>query len=206
MSRARSARIRIVVFDVGGVLVEDRGEQVLRQHFRDPREAARLRATWSASPSLRAFESGRLDADAFVDAFIAEMDLAIARDEFVAAFESLPGRLHPQVPALLDALRGRYALATLSNTNSLHWPRVSGELGVGALVDVHFPSYQTGHLKPDPGAFTQVIEHFGCDPESILFLDDHPINVEAAQAAGMHAARARGAGEVRRELTTRGLL
>ena len=198
--------IRIVVLDVGGVLVEDRGEQVLARWIRDPAEAARLRATWRDSPSLAAFESGRLSVDDFVDAFIAEMALAIERDAFIAAFSSLPGGLLPGVPALLAELRDRVTLASLSNTNALHWPRVSGELGIGRLIEHHFPSHETGNLKPARAAFAQVVEHFGCVPAAMLFLDDHEVNVEAALESGMDAAVARGPESARRILMDRGLL
>lgn len=201
-----AAEIRIVVLDVGGVLVEDRGEQVLADWIRDPREAARLRATWSGSRTLSAFESGRLSVDAFVDAFTAEMNLTIGRDAFIEAFSSLPGLLHPGVPALLAELRERVTLASLSNTNALHWPRVSGELGIGELIEHHFPSHETGNLKPARAAFEQIIEYFGCEPAAILFLDDREVNVAAALATGMDAAVADGPQSARGILAARGLL
>jgi len=40
----------------------------------------------------------------------------------------------------------------------------------------------------------------------VLFLDDNPLNVEAAQSFGMHAVRVRGATETQRVLTDLGII
>jgi putative hydrolase of the HAD superfamily len=45
----------------------------------------------------------------------------------------------------------------------------------------------TGHLKPDPVAYTTAIAAMGCDPGDIVFVDDHLDNVDGAIAAGMIA-------------------
>ena len=201
-----SGTTRIILFDLGGVLVETRGEQVVRDWVKDPDQAERVRSTWLTSSSLRAFESGRLSVNDFADAFTRELDLSVGRDLFVRVFTSIPGRLYPEVPALLDRLRDRYTLASLSNTNPLHWPRVSEEMGVEELLHHHFPSHLTGKMKPDREAFEQVVEHFACDPTTILFLDDQEINVTEARAVGMDAVVARGPKALQNVLEDRNLL
>lgn len=201
-----AARIGTILFDVGGVLVEDLGEQVLAEWITDPHEAERLRSTWFASPSLKAFESGRLSVGAFVESFMAEMALSLDKNLFIEVFSSLSGDLYAEVPPLVESLRGRFTLASLSNTNALHWPRVSAELGLGALLEHHFPSYLTGNLKPEPAAFDQVARRLRREPSTILFLDDQEANVAAARTRGMEAVLVRGPGQARDALEARGLL
>ena len=50
-------------------------------------------------------------------------------------------------------------------------------------------SFQHLMAKPDPAIYRLVLEKLNVQPEESLFLDDKLINVEAAQALGMHAIR-----------------
>ena len=56
---------------------------------------------------------------------------------------------------------------------------------VDALVDVS----QHGVLKPDPRAYRLGTEAMGLEAEELLFLDDQPVNVAAARAAGLAVIR-----------------
>lgn len=55
------------------------------------------------------------------------------------------------------------------------------------LVEQIVYSHEIGIEKPDPRAFEAVCASLEVRPESCLFIDDFPVNVEAAQAAGMQA-------------------
>ena len=46
-------------------------------------------------------------------------------------------------------------------------------------------SYQLGIAKPDPAIYRHVLKELGTQPEETLFIDDKPVNVEAALALGM---------------------
>ena len=61
-----------------------------------------------------------------------------------------------------------------------------------------------GLVKPDREAFEFAIEGLDCSADSILFLDDNVINVEAARAAGLRAEVTRGPGEARTVLAAYG--
>ena len=93
---------------------------------------------------------------------------------------------------LLRSLSPRPQLVSLSNTNALHWGYVCGELGLGPLFDQHFPSHETGLMKPDREVFEHVARSLGGPPERMVFLDDNQLNVDAARAAGMQAYRVVG--------------
>lgn len=51
--------------------------------------------------------------------------------------------------------------------------------------DVQVWSYQLGIAKPDPAIYHHVLNQLGLPPEETLFLDDKPVNIEAAHALGM---------------------
>ena len=63
------------------------------------------------------------------------------------------------------------------------------------------------HLsKPDPRIFALAAERFGTAAADCLLIDDHPANIEAAQAAGWQAHLFVDAPRLRRALQGRGLL
>ena len=70
----------------------------------------------------------------------------------------------------------------------------------------HFPSHETGRLKPDKEAFEYVIEHTGYTPARILFVDDNQLNVDSAAAISMVARKTVGIGEVHQVLREFGIV
>jgi putative hydrolase of the HAD superfamily len=66
-------------------------------------------------------------------------------------------------------------------------------------------SCDTGFRKPDPRAYTQLLETVGVAPEECLFVDDRQQNVEAARALQFNVLRFTCASELRRELIRQGL-
>lgn len=51
--------------------------------------------------------------------------------------------------------------------------------------DVQVWSYQLGIAKPDPAIYHHVLDKLAVPAQETLFIDDKPINIEAAQAVGM---------------------
>ncbi len=62
-----------------------------------------------------------------------------------------------------------------------------------------------GLVKPDRDAFDHAVSGLDCRAETILFLDDNTINVDAARAAGLNAEKARGPREARHVIAAYGL-
>lgn len=100
-------------------------------------------------------------------------------------------RVFPEVEAVLTALRDRYRLALITNTQGqerggrhrlVHYPQlercfeviiVAGEGGIPA--------------KPDPAPFKLCLEKLGIDPHEAIYVgDDWRIDICGSQAVGMH--------------------
>ena len=191
---------------MGGVLVRFRGVERLAQWMGDAEVAEEHWQRWLSAGSVRQFELGRLSPEEFARGFLEEIELDLTPAEVLDELRGfVTGRL-PGARGLLDELRPHYLVACLSNTNRLHWPWMSRELGLGRRFHRVFPSCETGLLKPDPEAYEHVCRELGMAPAEILFFDDAPPNVEAARAVGLHAVRARGPADCRRELDRRRLL
>jgi putative hydrolase of the HAD superfamily len=198
--------LQVVLFDVGGVLVELGGTTEMLAWSQQRLSLEELWHRWLHSPAVRAFESGRCDAQLFARAVLEEFQIASDAERFLESFSRWPTRLYPGTLQLLERIPPRYARALLSNTNELHWSRIRDELGLGASIQHHFASHLTGRVKPDAEAFTHVLATLECPATSVLFLDDNRVNVAAAAALGMRAHWVQGTEQVAVVLEELGVL
>jgi putative hydrolase of the HAD superfamily len=204
--RSPANEIEVVLFDIGGVLVELAGVSTMLSWLNNRLCLEDLWAQWLRSPAVRDFESGRSTPEQFARQVISDFSLPVGNQEFLDAFASWPVGLYPGALDVVRSLPASVTRATLSNSSILHWPRVTQELGLGTMFDHHFASHLTGRIKPDAEAFEYVVETLRCKPAAVFFLDDNQLNVDAARKSGMRAARVLGAGEARTALETAGIL
>lgn len=94
----------------------------------------------------------------------------------------------------LEALRSRYRLYVVSNTNPIMWDGIIARLFAqrpGKRREDYFDgmvtSFEAGCAKPDPGIFRLVERKFGILPDETLFYDDSEANCRAAEALGFHS-------------------
>ena len=139
---------KIILFDLGGVLVELTGVPVLLQWTKHRYDEESLWEAWLNSPAVRSFEKGCSTAEQFADGLIKEMDLPVDRAEFIHRFREWPKGLFPGVPSLLEKLKATYTLACLSNSNVLHWPILMKNMGLENMFQYHFASHLIHKLKP----------------------------------------------------------
>jgi HAD superfamily hydrolase (TIGR01509 family) len=197
---------RVVLFDVGGVLVELGGVEALLGWLGPSATLEQLWPAWLHSPAVRAFETGRSEPMAFATAIVAELQLQITPEVFLESFAAWPTRPFPGALELVASIPSTYRRALLSNSNILHWPRVIDGMRLGASFEYQFSSHLTGKIKPDTEAFEHVVHTLGCAPSEVLFLDDNLLNVQAARAIGMSSQRVRSVEEARQALKQAGVL
>jgi len=78
--------------------------------------------------------------------------------------------------------------------------------GLSRFVAWSFVSCHTGLRKPDPKAYLHAAQELGQPMDSLLFIDDRPINCDAARSVGMQAIDFVDARQLRTEFFERGLL
>ncbi len=194
---------KILLFDLGGVLVENAIFQELPRLLREPVAETELYDRWLESEAVQMFERGELDEAQFGRRFAEEWRLAVEPEVFLEAFAGWPRGPYPGVIEMLARLRPRYRLAYLSNCNSLHWRRLEGMLG---HVDHAFASHLFGVVKPDPEIFRRVLAELACEAGEICFFDDSLKNIRAAKAAGFEAHHTIGFTALERAIESLGLL
>jgi HAD superfamily hydrolase (TIGR01509 family) len=197
--------IKAVLFDFGGVLAELRGEAQLLGLLKDRMTREQMWSTWSASPAVRAHETGQISVDEFSRRIVDELTLTVAPEDFLAGFSDWIVGPFADTHALIRDVAATRTTALVTNTSAAHWPVIES---LGILPHMHhvFASYQIGRIKPDREYYEFVLSKMGLVPHEAVFLDDSPINVAAARELGLHARQVVGAVEARRELALLGIL
>jgi putative hydrolase of the HAD superfamily len=147
---------------------------------------------WLHSSAVRRFETGAIGRDDFARALIEEFGVPVGPEEFLAAFTWWPRSVYPGAFELLAQMRERFRLASVSNTNEIHWDRFSNAWALHDAFDHNFPSHLVGKLKPDAEYFEHVLAAVGAPARRTLFIDDNAINVEAAAKLGIVTRRVAG--------------
>lgn len=186
------SNISTILFDLGGVLIQLHDDPFKASWLSDETTGDNVWSLWKRSEAARLFESGRIDSDEFVQRFIAEADLHVEHDEFIAHFMKWPARLFPGVEKMLQELAQSYCLAALSNSNALHWPMIMQDMRLQEYIPNCFSSHQIQAIKPDRKVFDAVLDRMNVQPEEVLFLDDMQASIDMARALGMQAAKVTG--------------
>ena len=188
--------IRVVMFDIGGVLevIPEGGDPATRFPALDEEWDARLglppgHLARSFAAVAADGSSGRCAYDEWCARFQASTGMSQADfDAYMAAFWDIyMGNPNDELIAYFRALRPRYRTAILSNSFVGAREHEEERYGFTSMVELAIYSHEEGIHKPDPRIFAIAAERLGIPPAEIVFLDDLPANVDAARACGLQA-------------------
>ncbi len=197
----------VVVFDLGGVLVDWDPRYLYRQLLPDETAVEKFLAEVCTPEWNAAQDAGRPWAEAVAVASALFPDQA----ELIAAYherwaETLGGEIQGSVEALRDLHERGVRLYALTNWSAekfdLTFPRFEWLSWFDGIV-------VSGHeliVKPDPRIFAILLERYGLDPSSTVYVDDVEANVETARALGMVSLLFTGPVRLRNDLGRLGVL
>ncbi|HEY4718528.1 MAG TPA: HAD family phosphatase [Anaerolineales bacterium] len=176
--------IEAVIWDLGGVIMrtdDPAPRTVLASRF--GLSYADLAARVLGGPESTRAQLGEISAQQFWEGAGAAYGMAPA--DFMAAFFAGDSLDHE----LLAAIRGlcaSYKVGLLSNAFSdlRYW--LEQEWKIADAFNSLVISAEVKLMKPDPAIYTLALEQLGVKPQAAVFVDDVPVNIEAAQRAGMH--------------------
>lgn len=198
-----------ILFDFGGVFnnAHETMDGFAGAAERFGRSPQALYDLFYSGPEWQAAKLGRSTSDAYWRQMMALLDLDPRGDVDAFRAELFAGeQLNAEVVALAQQLHGRYPLALLSNaSDELEW-LLEHRFGVHHLFDVVINSARVGVAKPDPRAYRLALDGMGMQPHEVLFIDDKPRNIVAAEALGIPSVLFTDATVLSAELRRRDLL
>lgn len=178
--------IRAVVFDLDGLLIDSEPVQIAAWETFLDRYGRSLRSSLLQRMfGLRVWDSARLLVD--------ELDLPLSVDEVVRErdalfFELLPGRLRemPAAAATVRALATRGFPLGLATSGHRRYVDVAlRELELEGAFDAEVTGDMIEQGKPAPDIYLAAADRLDIKPEHCLALEDAPLGIASAKAAGM---------------------
>jgi len=191
-SSPTAARERIIVFDLGGILVHcvNGWLEACARADVPPGSPADDPASYDElQECCMAYERGQVDSPSFFGQVGRLVGLAPSQVEAVMS-AWLVG-LKPGAAELIEDLCARgLPTAVLSNTNAWHWAELRSPTGRFAplrRLHHHFASHELNTRKPESEIYAIVEQRLERRGQEIVFFDDLPENVEAARGRGWQA-------------------
>jgi putative hydrolase of the HAD superfamily len=200
------AKISALFWDVGGVLLSnawDRGEreQAIAMFNLDPVEFQDRHELVVSS-----FERGKITLDEYLARTVFYRQRPFTREDFKAYMFSR-SQPYPDTLALARELAssGRFLMGTINNESTeLNMYRIE-RFGLREIFDLFVSSCFVGYRKPERDIYRLALEITQQKPEECCFIDDRDLNLESADAMGMHTIRMENAAELREELLKLGV-
>lgn len=183
-----SQAIKVLLFDLGGVLVDfdhlRSAERVAAFCSKTPRQIYDL---FFESGATIAFEAGKITPQDFYLQVKQMLELKLSYASFEPIWNDIffLSAKNRSVFGLVNNLRASYKTAMLSNINILHYEYLKKNFPVFGVFDKVFLSFQLGLIKPDKEIYNLVIQDLGVSPQEIFYTDDRPELVDSAKTLGI---------------------
>jgi len=192
MSAIQSSKIRNIVFDLGGVLLNINPLLSLIEFEKTSGiSKEELLLKFASEELFKKFETGSLNTAQFRSNLCRIMNTRVSDSEIDRIWNKLILDIPLHRVELLQELRKNYRVFLLSNTNSIHFDFYTREFNekygfpMTDLFERLFLSHEIGIHKPDAGIYTFVLENAQIHASETVFIDDSIANVEAAEQLGI---------------------
>ncbi len=195
-----SEKIKSVIFDWGGVLIENPAPGLV-QYCALALNVSKEEYEKAYRQLSGDFQKNLISEDTFWDKISSELKVpkpkvpSLWADAFKAVY--IPKK---EMFTLAAELKGKgYKTAVLSNTE-VPAMQYFYQLGYD-MFDVAVFSCVEGTAKPEKEIFEIALAKLGCTPEQSVFIDDNPEFVEAAKECGLHAILFESIEKIKNKLT-----
>jgi 2-haloacid dehalogenase len=184
----RTAR-SIVVFDLGGVLIDWDPRHLYRKLFAgDDAAMGHFLATVCTHEWNRCQDAGRSFAEGARLLKAEHPDKAELIDAYYSRFdEMIAGPIAGSVEILAELRDRGIPLYGLTNWSAETYPAARERFAFLRWFRGILVSGEIGVIKPDPRIFALLIERFAVEPRRAVYIDDVEANIAATRPFGIHA-------------------
>jgi 2-haloacid dehalogenase len=202
-----TGRSRVVVFDLGGVLLDWNPRYLYRKLFGgDEAAMERFLAEVCTIEWHRAHDLGvppERTCSELAQAHPEQAELIWAWSR--RSEEMIAGPIDATVQLLGELKHAGVPCYALTNMERETYPLRRERFPFLGWFDGTIVSAFEGVAKPDPAIFELLLDRFDLTPSETVFVDDSPDNVRAAKGLGMQAIEFDSANRLREKLTEAGL-
>ena len=198
----------VVVFDIGGVLIDWDPRHLYRKLFPGDEPAMEhFLANVCTHDWNRGQDAGRSFAEGARLLKLQHPDKAELIDAYGARFdEMMPGPIAGAVEILAELHERGTPLYALSNFSAETFPPALARFDFLRWFRGMVISGEVGVIKPDPRIYEIILARFAIDPHRAVYIDDVAANAEAARPFGIHGIHFTTHGDLREELVRLALL
>lgn len=200
-------RVRATVFDLGGVVIATRVDEIMRSWSRSAGVTfEHTAAAFADDIHHHPLERGEITIAQYHEHVAETIGRDLTFEDFMAGWHAIFAGLVEGIEPVLAAAARHGRCVALTNTNAAHyhkWRRLYGD--AVAVFERIFLSYEMGVRKPEPACYRQVLDYLRLPAAEVAFIDDDRANVAAAEALGMKGVVAVDAAQVGRDLAALGV-
>jgi len=196
--------IRALFWDVGGVLLTNAWDHEERnlaiEQFHLDKDEVESRHKLCVQP----FEEGRMSFDEYLQQTVFSQPRSFSPEEFKQYMFSL-SKPKPDVLEIARCLRDRYLMGTINNeSRELNEHRIA-TFQLTEYFQIFVSSCFAGLRKPDERIYRLALDLTQRKADECCFIDDRPLNVEAATKVGMRAILLQNAGQLKADFEENGV-
>ncbi|MBT6277817.1 MAG: HAD-IA family hydrolase [Chromatiales bacterium] len=194
--------VRAMLFDFGNVVIDIDTHRTLRAWAEySPHTAAEMASLFVADEVYERHERGEIKETEFYAHMRNTLSLETSDDAIIAGWNRLLVEPFDETVQVISKINRRIPCYGLSNTNRTHILEMERRFeAVLGLFAKPYLSADMGMRKPESAIFEAVCAGIGESPENILFFDDSPINIDAAQALGFQSVLVKESADVHRAI------
>ncbi len=198
------AQIRALFWDIGGVLLtnawdHEERDLAIRQFSLDK---ARFEARHKEVVST--FEEGRTTLDEYLEHTVFYETRTFTKAAFQEFMFGL-SKPKPEVLEIARSLSGRYFMGTINNeSRELNQYRIQ-QFGLANCFKIFVSSCFVGIRKPEERSYRLALDLTQRAADECCFVDDRPVNIEAAARVGMRTVLMQNPDQVREDLQGLGI-
>ena len=184
------AAIDVVVFDLGGVLIDWNPRYLYRKLFDDDAAMERFLTDVCSPEWNERQDAGRPWRQAVAELTSRHPDQASMIIAYHQRWPEMLGSDIPETVELLKELKEQgLRLYALTNWSHETFPVARSRFAFLDWFEGIVVSGEERLIKPDPAIFHRLLTRYDIAPQRAVYIDDSPRNVSAAARVGLHALR-----------------
>jgi len=183
---------KAIIFDLGAVILNINYQNTIDEFTKlGVKNASSFYSKKVQTDLFNQIETGKITAEKFLTKLQKETNNATI-NQVKDAWNSMLLDLPNERLELIKALKNKYRIYLLSNTNNIHIDAFKKQLGNAKwedfcnLFDKMYLSHEVGLRKPNAEIFKHILTEQKLKAEEVFFIDDSPQHIESAKKLGIH--------------------